>query len=185
MFEIRESQKRTSTTHSLYFKKDGFNRGYAHFTLVHDLGIVHAQTDWGDYCYRWGSIGKESLETFLLDLDSYYVGIKFCGSPKELDEESIKKEIKRDIIKLRLDGSIDSEVARECYDECVDMDLEGFEDTLLPSIICEHIYYGDYPAIPCHRRYTGWQEVFINEIFPAFQKYLKERVVEGCLVAQG
>lgn len=178
MFEIRESKKLTSTTHSLYFKKDGYNRGYAHFTLVHDLGIVHAQTDWGDYCYRWGSFGPESLEDFLIGLDSYYIGKKFCGSPKELDDESIKKEIKKEIIKLRRKYSIDSNLARECYDDCVDMDLECSIDTYFstfPNSLYVHIYDEDHSAIPCHRKYTGWQEVFINDIFPAFQKYLKDQ----------
>lgn len=179
MFEIRDSQIKKSVTYSLYFKKDGYNRGYAHFTLVHDLGIVHAQTDWGDYCHRWGSIGKESLEAFLLDLNSYYVGIKFCGSPKELDDEAIKKEIKREILKLRREGKIESDIARECYDDCVDMDLECSADTYFatfPTSIYDHIYDGDHSNIPFHRKYTGWQHVFINDIFPTFQKYLKEQV---------
>jgi len=182
MFDIRNSKKLASTTYSLYFKQDGYNRGYAHFTLVHDLGIVHAQTDWGDYCYRWSSY-EDSLETFLIDLDSYYVGIKFCGNPKELDKESIKKEIKKDIIKLRRERTIDSDTARECYTDCVDMDLECSVDTYFctfPTSLYEKIYYEDHSAIPCHRKYTGWQHVFIHEIFPTFQKYLKDQDLTIC-----
>jgi len=181
MFELYNTQEPKSSTHSLYFKKDGRRYGYAHFTLVHDLGIVHAQTDWGDYCYRWGCIGSDTLEEFLTDLDRYYIGIKFCGKPKELDEDAIKKEIKKDIIKLRREETIDPDVARECYNDCVDMDLDCSIDTYFstfPTSIYEHIYDDDHFAIPCHQKYTGWQEMFIDEIFPTFQRYLKTHILK-------
>ena len=180
MFELDSTQEPKSSTHSLYFKRDGRRYGYAHFTLVHELGIVHAQTDWGDYCYRWGCIGSDTLEEFLIGLDRYYIGSKFCGKPKELDEDAIKKEIKKDIVKLRREGTLDSDIARECYNACADMDLDCSVDAYFctfPSSILDHIYDGDYMAYPNHKKYTGWQEIFINEIFPTFQHYLKTQVL--------
>lgn len=166
-----------SKTYSLHFKKDGYRRGYANFTLVPSLGIVHAQTDWGDYCYRWGSIGKDTLEEFLIGLDKYYVATKFCGSEKELDDDKTKSRLLADILATRRRGKISSETARDLYEEVTDnMDFDVSVDVFcseFPYSIIDAIYEGEWCNIPIFKCYSGWQTVFVEEVFPAFQSYLK------------
>jgi hypothetical protein len=177
MFKTRETVERASKTYSLYFENQ---RGYAHFTLVPDLGIVHAQTDWGDYCHRWGNIGEETLEEFLSDIDSYYIGIKFCGRPSEIDEKTTLKDIKIDILKERRKGYLSARMARKNYDACREINFDStasFYYTFPDKIITE-IYGGDPSSVPLQMVYTGWQTVFIHDIFPAFQEYLKNRIVK-------
>jgi len=176
MFKTREIVERTSKTYSLYFENQ---RGYAHFTLVPDLGIVHAQTDWGDYCHRWGNIGEETLEEFLSDIDSYYIGIKFCGKPSELDEKATLKDIKKDILKERRKGYLSARMARKNYDDCSEINFDSNTAFYLtfPNRIITEIYDSDPSSVPLRMTYTGWQTVFINEIFPAFQEYLKNRIL--------
>jgi hypothetical protein len=180
--EIYSESILESKTYSLHFKKDGFRRGYANFTLVPSLGIVHAQTDWGDYCHRWGNIGQQSLEEFLLDLDKGYVATKFCGSEKELDDDKTKSRLLADILATRRRGKISSDTARELYEEVTDnIDFDVNIDAFcaeFPYRIIDVIYDGDYCSIPITRCYTGWQKVFVEEVFPAFQKYLKEKGVK-------
>jgi len=99
----------------------------ATFTLDEVTGQVSIQSEYGDFAYRWTSIGKSTLAEFLCSLDMDYFMNKAAGSAwQEMDFDSTIVQLKSDIIEYRREhnwpGGCTKEKARSAWDEVDSID---------------------------------------------------------------
>jgi hypothetical protein len=70
---------------------------------------------WTNY---WGGMGQNTkLAEFFCDCDTPYLATKLKNGPStEIDYDAIPKDIRKNVITMRLEGDLDAEKARELYD---------------------------------------------------------------------
>lgn len=157
-----------------YLKKEPW---WAAIFIDSDKLMLSIQSDYGDYSYRWTSVGK-SFKEFLLKIDDNYFMDKLSGGKTEFDFDKTRKSIKLDIIRYRKSSDIDEETAREAWD-----DLNNFEAAFpnefyseLPESIVEGIYNNEDPAIPCEFVTPYRLQAFVKEIWSEFKPILKKDI---------
>lgn len=148
--------------------------------LWHELGrdtngqiaaTVHIMSDYGNWSYTWSHIGDPSIESFLADLDSDYLGKKMMGSAFRVhDDEGTQRAIKQHILESRLDGSMDKDEARGEWNLLIDyvagdIDFRGFMEN---SELCEPWEYGRKKPDDC------WSHFWDRLWEPMIQPKLKE-----------
>jgi hypothetical protein len=182
-FEVRKLTK-SSTVEKYFmsFERDGCESGWACFLIDDAQGFVCAMTDWGEYQYWWPRHGRKSLKHFLVEINEGYITDKFCGHPKHFYAEETKAKIIKDILQERRTKAIDSDAARDMYDDVVDMEDTASSDVFmfqLPTKVYEELYCNDWSSIPHIVGYTAWQQIFVRRIFPAFQNILRKELDEN------
>jgi hypothetical protein len=175
------------------YEETGGGGGWAIFYVDDNHGICSAVTDWGDYAHRWPLDGMrtkengedETLTEFLTRIDYGYAFTKFIGDRKKFDLDATKLQIKRDILYLRREGNLDSEEARQCWDEISDYNEDGIStDAFMFTFgdncirIYDLIYDSNICEVPRIHDYSIHEQIFIRKIFPAFQQFLKEELNE-------
>ena len=119
MREVLETRELEEYTAKVYAFR--FQHGWANFTICDRLGEFSIQSDWGNYSYRWGNIGKNTLEEFLAGCDSCYITTKLSYSkPREFREEfslsGTIDNVKTQIIEERRSGQLEKRDARILWD---------------------------------------------------------------------
>lgn len=146
-------------------------------------GYLDIQSDYGDYSYRWGSFGP-CFKQFLIDCDrSYLLGKLGMNKPKEFDNKKTYECIKRDIINMRREGEINSEIAKESWEQAKYilefMNEHEYQEFIIGS---NNIIYGsiykDTIEIPCIMEYSYQLRYFLDECWKEFIKILKEEVFQ-------
>lgn len=88
-------------------------------------GSVDIQSDYGNYAFTWGAIGKDSLIEFLVDLNLGYAMNKLTEYKLyELDFKGTIQKMKKELLSQRRDGYIDKEQARDAWDDLCE-NIEG------------------------------------------------------------
>jgi hypothetical protein len=131
-----------------------------------DGGSLAITGDFGPWEYTWSSIGSETFGQFLFGLDKQYAMQKLAGSDYfRFDPEATEREIKRDILELRRDDSIDREKAREFY--CQADEFSAEMDATVAYCERPELLYGlfDGDPIVC-KAYSGTVNTFWDEIWP-------------------
>lgn len=154
--------------------------GWAVVFLTED-GFFSAISDYGNYSYHWGSPGRPFKEFVigLLDDPRYFM----CKVSKMgFDYDTSLNNIKRDVLKARRVGDIDSEDARICMDEIEDnlshrAELSefchGIEDCFW---LLTGIYGNDLSSIPLAYEYDAQVKGFVREVFPRLAEILKKEL---------
>ena len=161
---------------------------WATFTIVEGLGEFSVLSDYGNYSYRWGDLGKQTLKGFLAGCNADYVLEKFSYSNKtdladEIDYKETRKEWRKRIGERYADRrthSRKSMAKTEVQDLLKEVDLL-LEDEPPADIIFERMS-GDLWAVfdnepyefVCHRRSPRW-EGLRDQLLPFFFGYLKEQ----------
>jgi len=180
-FKVKKCEHAVNTDkYFLTFDRNGASFGWALFFIDETTGAVCAMTDWGNYSYMWPRHGRKSLKHFLIELDTGYVAGKFCGNPAKVDIGETAEAMKKELFMLRRECNIEPDIARDCFDEieCMDRSLDSPDAFWLtmPSNVLSEVYGDDYQAVPVKMTYTGWQQRFIFNMFPAFQQVLRDQL---------
>lgn len=106
-------------------------RERATFTLDEASGQVSINSEYGDFSYRWTSIGSQSLAAFLCSLDiDYFMNKAASAAWQEIDFDATIAGIKAQIIETRLErGALSKESARAAWDE-----IEGIDEDAAKSV---------------------------------------------------
>lgn len=131
-----------------------------------DGGSLSITGDFGPWEHTWSSIGAETFGQFLSTLDKQYAMQKLAGpNCYRFDSEATEREVKRNILELRRDGSLNHEDARVYYDQADGIGAE--HDATVAYTDRQEILYGLYECDPivC-KAYTGTVNTFWDEIWP-------------------
>lgn len=153
---------------------------YAIFT-IDDTGMFNCQSSFGDYAYHWNAFG-DNFKEFLCGIDSGYLFRKLCNEDY-FDFNKYVEDSKKEILKLRKEGDLTKEQARELL-EFFDNGLEDyssfdmtchqvFGNSLLNELYCNEVYYSDFCP---EKDYDPSQKAFILEIYPKFVEILKKEL---------
>lgn len=164
-------------------------------------GVFSAQTDCGDFSYRWGSFG-DCFKTFLIDIcskDTGYLYRKISSSEREgkVDMEKTIENMKRRIIQNRRESGnrkpyvmdeLSPEEARDLWDalDMVDhseISHDAFVSIFyheLPSderrkVFSDEIWYEDVIVTTPDRRAKAFCEV----VAPIFAEILRNELNQG------
>lgn len=157
--------------------------------IISKTGMLNVQSDYGDYCYHWTSLGDMTFKQFLISIDKTYLISKIGReTPKEFDLESSVKNVKKDIIEKLKYEEISSKCARFFWDELikltsineyefqVDLDNIMFYDELAPQSLFEKIYGGYIENIYFVKKTSFQLTTFVDEIWPVFVNEIKKEI---------
>lgn len=145
-------------------------------------GSFDCQSDYGNYAYQWGAIGSRTFKQFLCSLDKDYFLKK--TRPKDyrvFDSDLTCQNIRRDIIEKRKEREFTKEEARECWNECEDLEnqsnrnIDAFYYWFETTNLGEKLYCGDYSSVPIQKIYNPMCDAFWERIWPHITKYWKEK----------
>ena len=167
------SEVKTVEFHELYVR----NKCSAWMRLLwEDNGRVIILSDYGHWSYFWGSIGDQTIEEFLIDLDSHYMGKKMLESEFYVtDDEGTIKAVREHILQCRRDGDIDKDGAREEWELLNDY-ADGELDV---RAWCEASSFDD----PWEWRESKANDTWVNfwnrlwqpHAVPALKEYIRQR----------
>lgn len=157
--------------------------GWADITLREwpEGGSFQCQSDYGDYAHIWTSIGDRTFKEFLCGLDKDYF-LKKTRSQDYLvfDSERTCKQLREEIIRMRREGDITKEVARQCWEDVESVDsnfgdnvrdfCHGLEHTHIPEVL----YDWDYCSIPILNSYHPSCTAFWERVWPHIVAYWRE-----------
>ena len=165
------------------------SRWQATIMIEESSGLLSIQSEYGHFSHYWGTSGRAKGNTFKQELLRFgldYVQNKL-GYNDNLgdwfDFDKTVKEIKRNIVESRKDGSIDSGKARTFWDEINELE-EGnttseFGSLIYETGLFEGLYSGDYCSIPIITGTHPRLEKFMDLIYPIFKAELaKELTLE-------
>lgn len=155
---------------------------WADIVISEKLGLFCAYSTFGNYVYRWTSIGSRTLKQFLAGLDRDYFMEKTRGRAwKEFDLDATIADIKRHVLELRRAGDLTADQARAAWEDIGDLDdgpvSDGmFMERVYRSTALWAVYGGDFydltietPKLEC----AGFWRV----IWPAFLEQIAEKEV--------
>jgi hypothetical protein len=105
--------------------------------LDQDTGSLSIVSGYGNWAHRWGHSGfsENSNGDFrreFLGFDPNYLNNKLgLDAVREFDLEKTRKSVQEKILSHRREGGIDREIAREWWDEIVELDCEFDFDVFL------------------------------------------------------
>lgn len=160
----------------------------ASFTLDDATGQVSIQSEYGDYAYRWTSIGKATLAEFLCSLDmDYFMNKAAIGAWQEIDFDGTINQLKSQILDYRReqnwDGGSTKEKARAAWDEVESIDHDEIRS--VDQFYAEYNQLSDvqdivstYDLEICHRIKPTAQH-FWDVVMKAFRDHvIKLREIE-------
>jgi len=180
-----EIEKSTVTKYKLYASGEDRNWLWAHIIVDEASLSLDIQSDYGDYCHRWHSVGL-SFKQFLTETDNSYLYSKFGGESRErFSCEKTCKAIKKEILDCRrargdwkYTDSITKDQARECWDQIHAVQREGLDsgDAAFRDIwtgALNEYMYPDPHGIPYVKDDCAQTTMFLERIWPHFVKELK------------
>lgn len=140
--------------------------------------ILMINSDYGSYAYNWFATGNNPKK-FLCGLDMEYAMNKLTeGNLYEPDESKYADEVKKKIIDKRRDGYITKEVAREAWDDMMEIlsEYSHSGDILYHELMsAKHSgkVFIDFEEYPSATRVKPKHQHFWNEIWMPFIEELK------------
>lgn len=178
---ITDFKKSTSETYFLRF--DDSKCLWAEIT-INDQGSFNAQSDNGDFCYRWPKHGRKSFKHFIMNelvSDPHYF-LKKVAEEDYYDSWKTERAWKKKVRELRYEREIPKDLAREMYGDIEDITSE----VRTPDLAIDRMYNSslgrvddptytfevdmDYPPGAWH---------FARVVMPAFAEILKKEVAAG------
>lgn len=146
-------------------------------------GRIMIASDYGDWQYYWGSVGG-GFKDFLCHINIGYVAGKF-GADRHFDKLTTIKSMKKQVIDLRRDNDINSETARNIW-----QDIESLEDYDTAQIFGLMAFNSTYlsETFDCGPDlvydYTPQFRKFWETIWPVFIDQLKQEIEAEKLTPQ-
>lgn len=134
-------------------------------------GWVVILSSYGCWSYAWWSIGEQSLQEFLADLDSYYMGKKMLGADLDvLDPKETAQGIRQHILESRRDGDMNKDEASEEWDmvkqfEDGDMDFREWGSC---TSICDQWEFARHEICSSWRYF--WERLWVPHIVPILKQ---------------
>lgn len=153
--------------------------GWAIITIDKNGGIFNAQSDYGDYSYRWPYHGRKSFKHFILELvrdKSYFLGK--VANDKYYYSDETEKAWKEKILRARREGDLNQDEARELWEEVTGFDFytsaEHIQYQCYESEIVSKYYYDD--AFDIVQGFSPQAHAFADIIMPIFGEIIKNEI---------
>jgi len=161
---------------------------YAFITLTdlwENAGMLSIVSDYGSWNYLWGSMGSD-IRNFLSHTGVGYLMDKLTYDKRSdaeyFNERKTLHEIKRKIIDYRADDTISKELAREAWDEAVDLFDERTFDTpneyaTVVMETCNALWkVFDFEDMPLVKEYSPSIKAFFEHVWPIFIEEIKGKL---------
>lgn len=151
---------------------------------ISDDGFFNAQTDCGDFSYRWGSFG-DCFKSFLLKINDGYLYSKISRKEELVDGEATVRTLKVNMLNERKSDNIDEVEAREAWEEleeleseCYRMSPESFHYALADKEIVNEVFSDIYEVLDIIYLKDAEAQTFCEVVMPIFVKILKKELAE-------
>lgn len=140
-------------------------------------GLITIASDYGHFGYWFGGPGCE-IRRFLTGVDPSqhgYMAIKLAAGRREYDAEETVRRIRGEVARMRKQGELDRNIARELWDSVDDFEL-GSSDARASSwldedVVQEHLGVDAYGYFS--RQIPGDVRGFMRDVWPVFVETLK------------
>lgn len=153
-----------------------------------ESGLLQITSDYGNWSYQWGSMGSD-IRSFLITIsDNYLIDKLTMDKPNDrkfFEFDKTITEMKRQIIEMRKDNYITKELARDAYDEVLDLEknndydqqnVDSFSTYILNY--CTYLWkVFDYESMPCVCVYSPQIVMFIDRLWSVFKDQLKLEII--------
>lgn len=139
--------------------------------LIDSSGMLACVTDYGNYAYKWSSIGPRDFRAFLCGCDDGYLTGKLAPE-KSYDGDATEKHIRRTILEDRRRGELSCEAAREEWDLLDNSDLSsemGFGEWLRETTYSDA---WDFAV----RTHSAEIQMFCERLWPRLVAQLKQQL---------
>lgn len=152
---------------------------------ISDDGFFNAQTDCGDFSYRWGAFG-ECFKTFLIQINSSdYLYSKIATKDEFVDGEETVKQFKEQLLTRRRENEVDEYEAREAWEEIEElieetcrMSPDGFHYALQAKYTLNKALPGIYDDLDLVFRRDTAAQAFCEVVMPVFVEILRAEIIE-------
>lgn len=152
---------------------------------ISDDGFFNAQTDCGDFSYRWGSFG-DCFKSFLIEIDKeYYLYEKIAEKNEFVDGDGTAKQLKSQLLECRREGDISEYDAREAWEEVEElieetyrMSPDGFHYALQAKYMLNKALPDIYDNLDLVFRKDTKAQTFCEVVMPVFVEILKKELAE-------
>ena len=174
-------KKSTCERYDIKLKNDF---GWAIITIDENGGIFNAQSDFGDYSYRWPSHGRKSFKHFIQELvrdKGYFLGKVADGNHYYQSETG--KAWKKEVIRARKEQDLDKEQARELWDEITGFDYFSTSESLQRECYESDIVHKYYPepwySFDIVYGVSPQANAFADIIMPIFGEIIKKEIMDS------
>lgn len=150
---------------------------------ISDDGFFNAQTDCGDFSYRWGGFG-DCFKTFLVEIsNSDYLYNKIATKDEFVDGEETVKQFKERLLERRRKNEIDEYEARvawedieELSEETYRMSPDGFHYALQAKDALSQALPDIYDDLDLVFRKDTAAQTFCEVVMPVFAEFLEKEI---------
>lgn len=152
---------------------------------ISDDGFFNAQTDCGDFSYRWGSFG-DCFKSFLIGMDKgdYLYG-KISNNEEQVDAEETIKQIKVSLLERRKQEEIDKNDATlaweeigELIDDCDGQSPETFYFAVSSKYWINEAIPDLFDGLDVSYKPDYVAKAFCEVVMPVFVEILKKELAE-------
>jgi hypothetical protein len=139
--------------------------------LIDSSGMLACVTDYGNYAYKWSSIGPRDFRAFLCGCDAGYLIGKLDPS-KHYDGDATGKQIRRTILEDRRADGLSCDQARDEWDLICDSDLDsemGFGDWIRRTSYSDAYDFAVYTS-------SASVQMFCERLWPRLVAQLKQQL---------
>lgn len=151
---------------------------------ISDDGFFNAQTDCGDFSYRWGAFG-DCFKSFLVEINGDYLYSKIATKDEFVDGEETVKQFKTRLLERRREGEIDEYDVREAWDEIEELSEEtyrmspdGFHYALQAKDALSQALPDIYDDLDLVFRKDTAALTFCEVVMPIFVESLRKEITE-------
>lgn len=152
---------------------------------ISDDGFFNAQTDCGDFSYRWGAFG-DCFKSFLIEINSSdYLYSKIATKDVFVDGEETVKQFKEQLLTRRREDEVDEYEARGAWEEIEELSEEtyrmspdGFHYALQAKYSLNKALPDIYADLDLVFRKDTAAQAFCEVVMPVFVEILKEEITE-------
>lgn len=187
MSQLYDLTKSMVENYYIQIKGDGRMRCmWANITLSEN-GVFNAQTDCGDFSYRWSAFG-DCFKSFLIRTSDEYLYNKLMGTSRKenVDLLATVNNIKSDIIRLRKEEEISEFDARYAWDDTKEilkeyhngfsLNDELFYGLIQQSVGISDIYEDIYDEIQVNFKPNAEVKAFCEVVMPVLRIILQKEL---------
>lgn len=151
---------------------------------ISDDGFFNAQTDCGNFSYKWGAFG-DCFKSFLLRINDGYLYNKISSNEEKVDIEKTVKQLKAELLQKRRVREIDEDDAAYTWEEIEELesDCDGISPEVFYYAIQSKSWLNEiipdyYDGLEIHYKPDQGAQTFCEVVMPVFIEILKKELTE-------
>lgn len=171
MSKVTYTKRTVESYHIVPDQADQWRCCWAIVNVDSATGTLTANTDCGDYSYRWGYNEHEDFKHLLMRIDDSYL-LNKISDRSEFDAKETIKKIKKTILQWRHCGDLEKDDAREMWDKICEADDECYQGNEFEGFVYREMGEDYYDLI--EKDYPTGAKTFVEVVFKCLKGILRQ-----------